>query len=95
VEWIAKLSQWYSADDDVFELAHKNSARLGSLRIRFVAGTKDIALGDAEALHPWLTARGIPHEYEILLGVGHDGRAYYKRSGTAGFRFHFMQPKIP
>jgi enterochelin esterase-like enzyme len=87
--WIAKLAQWYSADDDVFELAHKNSARLGELRIRFVAGTKDIALGDAEALHPWLTARGIPHEYEILLGVGHDARAYYARSGLAGFRFHF------
>lgn len=87
--WIAKLQQWWSADDDVFELAHKNSARLGELRIRFVAGTKDIALGDAEALHPWLTARGIPHEYEMLLGVGHDARAYYKRSGGNGFRFHF------
>jgi enterochelin esterase-like enzyme len=90
--WIAKLSQWYSADDDVFELAHKNSARLGELRIRFVAGTKDIALGDAEALHPWLSARGIPHEYEILLGVGHDARAYYRRSGLSGFRFHFFKP---
>ncbi|MBS1830380.1 MAG: hypothetical protein JST93_34075 [Acidobacteria bacterium] len=87
--WIAKLQQWWSAEDDVFELAHKNSARLGELRIRFVAGTKDIALGDAEALHPWLVARGIPHEYEILLGVGHDARAYYKRSGWNGFRFHF------
>ena len=90
--WIAKLSQWYSANDDVFELAHKNSARLGELRIRFVAGTKDIALGDAEALHPWLSARGIPHEYEILLGVGHDARAYYRRSGFSGFRFHFVKP---
>jgi enterochelin esterase-like enzyme len=89
--WIAKLSQWYSADDDVFELAHKNSAHLGELRIRFVAGTKDIALGDAEALHPWLSARGIPHEYEILLGVGHDARGYYRRSGLSGFRFHFVK----
>jgi len=90
--WIAKLSQWYSADDDVFELAHRNSARLGELQIRFIAGTKDIALGDAEALHPWLKARGIPHEYEILLGVSHDARAYYRRSGYNGFRFHFLKP---
>ena len=87
--WIAKLQQWWSADDDVFELAHKNSARLGDLRIRFVVGSEDIAMGDSEALHPWLTARGIPHEYEILLGVAHDGRAYYRRSGLNGFRFHF------
>lgn len=86
--WIAMLSQWYSADDDVFELAHRNSARLGELKIRFVVGTKDISMGDAEALHPWLTARGIPHEYEILLGVAHDSKAYYRRSGVAGFRFH-------
>jgi endo-1,4-beta-xylanase len=93
--WIAKLSQWYSADDDVFELAHRNSARLGELRIRFIAGSKDIALGDAEALHPWLAARGISHEYEILLGVGHDARAYYKRSGIAGFRFHFLSSAGP
>lgn len=89
--WIARLSQWYSAEDDVFELAHRNSARLGELRIRFVVGTKDIALRDAEALHPWLAARGIPHEYEILLGVGHDARAYYRRSGHMGFRFHFLR----
>ncbi len=58
----------------------------------FIAGTKDIALGDAEALHPWLSARGIPHEYEILLAVGHDARAYDRRSGLSGFRFHFVKP---
>ena len=86
-QWIAKLSQWFSADDDVFELSDRNSAKLGDLRIRFVAGSKDIALGDAEGLHQWLTRRGIPHEYELLLGVGHDARAYYGRSGLSGFRF--------
>ena len=66
--WIAKLSQWYSADDDVFELAHKNSARLGDLRIRFVAGTKGYCAGRCGGSPPMAYARGIPHEYEILLG---------------------------
>lgn len=89
--WIAKLSQWYSAEDDVFELAHRNSAALGGLKIRFIVGTKDISMGDSEALHPWLTARGIPHEYELLLGVAHDSKAYYRRSGVAGFRFHSLK----
>lgn len=87
--WIAKLQQWWSAEDDVFELAHHNSARLGELRIRLVIGSKDVAFEDSEALHPWLRARGIPHEYEILLGVSHDTKAYYARSGAHGFRFHF------
>lgn len=90
--WIAKLSQWYSPDDDVFELAKKNGGRMGQLRIRFVAGTKDIALGDAESLHAWLKELGIAHEYEILLGVGHDSEAYYRKAGVRGFQFHAEQP---
>ena len=90
--WIAKLGQWWSAADDVFELAHANSARMGELRIRFVVGTKDNSLGDSEALHPWLVARGIPHEYEMMLGVAHDAGAHYRRSGPNGFRFHFPKP---
>jgi enterochelin esterase-like enzyme len=90
--WIAKLSQWYSPEDDVFELAKKNGGRMGRLRIRFVAGTKDIALGDAESLHSWLKELGLAHEYEMLLGVGHDTEAYYRKSGTRGFQFHAEQP---
>lgn len=90
--WVAQLAQWYSAEDDVFELAHRNSARLGNLRIRLVIGTKDVAFPDSEALHPWLKDRGIPHEYEILLGVAHDAKAYYHRSGWHGFRFHQKAP---
>lgn len=86
--WIAKLSEWYSPDDDVFELAKKNGGRMGHLRIRFVVGTKDIAMGDAEALHSWLKGLGIPHEYEILLGVAHDGKEYYRKAGVRGFQFH-------
>jgi esterase/lipase superfamily enzyme len=86
--WIAKLSQWYSPDDDVFELAKKNGGRMGQLRIRFVVGTKDIAMGDAEALHSCLKELGLPHEYEILLGVAHDSEAYYRKAGVRGFQFH-------
>jgi enterochelin esterase-like enzyme len=86
--WIAKLSQWYSPDDDVFELAKKNGGRFGALRIRFVVGTKDIAMGDAESLHLCLKDLALAHEYEILLGVGHDSETYYKKAGVRGFQFH-------
>ena len=87
-EWISKLTQWYSADDDVFELANKNFARFGQLRIRFIGGTKDVSMPDAESLHSWLLHCKIPHEYEVLLGVAHDGHAYYTRTGLHGFQFH-------
>ena len=86
--WIAKLTQWYSADDDPFELVNKNFGRLSELRIRFIGGTKDVSMPDAEALHNWLLHCGIPHEYEILLGLAHDGRGYYARTGVHGFQFH-------
>ena len=92
--WISKLSQWYSPDDDVFELAKKNGGRLASLRVRFVVGTKDITMGDAEALHAWLKELGLPHEYEILLGVGHDTEAYYRKAGLRGFQFHSERDRV-
>lgn len=85
--WIAKLSQYFSPDDDVFELARKNSANLGHLRIRIITGTKDVSMPDGEALHELLLKLAIPHEYESLLGVNHDGRAYYSRAGLHGFQF--------
>ncbi len=86
--WIAKLSQWYSPDDDVFELAKKNGGRMGHLRIRFIVGTKDISMEDAEALHASLKSLGLSHEYEILLGVAHDSETYYRKAGVRGFQFH-------
>jgi enterochelin esterase-like enzyme len=85
--WITKLSQHFSFDDDVFTLANRNSARLGNLRIRFIGGTKDVSMPDAEALHEVLLKLAIPHEYECLLGVAHNGKVYYERSGLHGFQF--------
>ena len=72
-----------------FAFATGASAAYPDKPIRLVIGSKDVAFEDSEALHPWLRARGIPHEYEILLGVSHDTKAYYARSGAHGFRFHF------
>jgi enterochelin esterase-like enzyme len=86
--WIAQLSQWYSAEDDVFLLAARNLDRLEGLRIRFVAGTKDVALDDGEALHQHLLRIRVPHEYEMLLDVPHDQAAYYRRAGRTGFAHH-------
>ena len=87
-EWIAKLSQWYSADDDVFRLAAKNLERLAGLRIRFVSGSADVSLEDGEALHAFLQRLGVPHEYEMLLDAPHNQDQYYRRTGFHGFEHH-------
>lgn len=89
-EWVRKLAQWYSAEDDVFVLAKRNAAKLQDMRIRLVIGTKDVSWADSEALHGALQGFGVAHEYEALLGVAHDNTAYYERAGERGFAFHAM-----
>jgi enterochelin esterase-like enzyme len=86
--WIEQLAQWYSADHDVFELSLKDRFRLDGMRIRLVIGTRDVSFDDSEALHAHFQKIGVVHEYEILLGIAHDTRAYYERAGVEGFRFH-------
>jgi endo-1,4-beta-xylanase len=87
-DWITQLSEWYIADHDPFELAKFNLHRLDGLRIRLVAGTRDVALKDSEALHSHFQKIGVTHEYELLHGVAHNMMAYYERAGVEGFRFH-------
>jgi enterochelin esterase-like enzyme len=85
--WVSKLAQWYSPEDDVFQLSDKNLPRLGHLRIRLLIGTTDVSFQDSETLHAHLRDLSIPHEYEMLLGVSHNTQAYYDRAGLHGFQF--------
>jgi len=86
--WIEQLANWYTPDHDPFVLAEKNRFRLDGMRIRLVAGTKDVSLEDSEALHAHFQKIGVVHEYELILGVPHNTAAYYERAGVEGFRFH-------
>lgn len=86
-KWVARLAQWYSEDDDVFELAKKNYNRLGHLTIRLLIGTEDVSFPDSEKLHVHLRDLGVAHEYEILLGVSHNTTQYYDRAGIHGYQF--------
>lgn len=86
-KWVSKLAQWYSEEDDVFELAKKNYNRLGHLAIRLLIGTQDVSFPDSEKLHVHLRDLGVAHEYEILLGVSHNTTQYYERAGIHGFQF--------
>ncbi len=87
-DWIVQLAEWYIADHDPFELAKFNQHRLDGMRIRLVAGTRDVAFKDSEAIHAHFQKIGVTHEYEVLLGVAHNMMAYYERVGVEGFRFH-------
>ncbi|MEP6538933.1 MAG: alpha/beta hydrolase-fold protein, partial [Bryobacteraceae bacterium] len=56
--WIEQLANWYTPDHDPFVLAEKNRFRLDGMRIRLVAGTKDVAMEDSEALHAYFQKIG-------------------------------------
>ena len=86
--WIEKLSQWHSAENDVFRLAAANLERLGGMLIRIVSGSTDVSLEDGEELHAHLQRLRIPHEYEMLLDVPHNQTMYYERAGFHGFEQH-------
>lgn len=86
-QWVANLAEWYSPDEDVFVLAEKNYGRLGKLRIRLLIGTLDVSMPDSEKLHAHFQKLGLPHEYELLLGVSHNTTQYYERAGLHGFLF--------
>jgi endo-1,4-beta-xylanase len=87
-EWIAKLSRWYSVEDDVFRLAPTNLERLEGLKIRFISGSADVSLDDGEELHKHLQRLRISHEYEMLLDAPHNQNIYYERTGFHGFEHH-------
>ena len=75
----ALLAQVYGGDLAYFRevspwsLAETNAARIrGTMSIRMAIGARDETLPANEALHGHLESLGIPHEFTVLPGLGHD-----------------------
>ena len=53
--------------------ARENAARLaGRSRLRLVIGDRDETFGNNQDFHAYLEGLGIPHDWIVLPGVGHD-----------------------
>lgn len=76
--------------DHPSKLARKNADRLrGKLRIRIVVGDKDgLKQQYIDPFHELLNELNIPHEYEVLKGLGHSRGKVYQAAGLKGFQFH-------
>jgi enterochelin esterase-like enzyme len=58
------------------------------LRIRIVVGDQDRLKGLIDRFHDRMEELGIPHEYEVLEGIGHNRVQVYDMAGLKGLRFH-------
>lgn len=76
----------YSAADKPHNLAVSNAAKLRSQRIFIAVGGNDLVPYNNELVNI-LKAQNIPHQYEVLPGVGHDIGAIMTRSGLKMFQY--------
>ncbi len=58
-----------------------------TLPIRMVIGTRDQTMGYNERFRELLQELEIPHDYEIVEGMGHNIAGYYDAVGIQGLRF--------
>jgi endo-1,4-beta-xylanase len=90
----AQIYQQMFASEEAFENSspyywiRKNSQRIReTLPIRMVIGTRDQTMGYNEKFREVLRELEIPHEYEIVEGMGHNIAGYYDAVGVKGLRF--------
>ena len=78
----------FATDGPIGQLAHRRDPPLAKWRF-CVPQRRDGAapIGEPRSEPLGIIVLSIPHEYEILLGVAHDGKAYYQRAGLHGFQF--------
>ncbi len=63
----------YLEENNILCLVRQNADKIrGELHIDIHIGTGDILFCDNEIMHLYLNSINIPHEYEKIIGVGHD-----------------------
>lgn len=80
----------YSLGDSSAEwVTNKAQILANGMAVRLAGGEDDSWTYDrTEPFHNYLTANGIPHEFETLPGVSHDLGEIYAATGIHGLKFH-------
>ena len=84
----------FANDAKAFESEHpttwlkKNADKIrGKVCIRIVVGDQERGKPYNDALCKLLDELKIPHQYEVLEGIGHSGGKVYEKAGLKGFQF--------
>lgn len=73
------IDDWENNQDAILE---------NNLKVRLVVGSEDDQLEPMTGLHEDLNSLQIPHEFEVVSGVGHDLGLIYNAVGISGLQFH-------
>ena len=76
----------YLREDGVSRLKKTQSEGKYPLHVRLAAGSLDRA--SYRDFHTVLQKAGIPHDYEVIEGVGHNIYEVYQKAGLTGLLFH-------
>ncbi len=68
--------------------ANREAILESDLKVRLVVGSEDDQLEPMTGLHEDLNSLQIPHEFEVVPGVGHDLGMLYNAVGIPGLQFH-------
>lgn len=89
------LERVYAGDQDYFKrvspraIAERNAESLaGDLFVRVVIGERDETFPANRAFHEHLAALGIPHQWRVVAGVGHDARRIMTTLGDEWWEFY-------
>jgi enterochelin esterase-like enzyme len=81
IEYFRAESPWRLAE------VHAAALRRGA-RLRIVVGDRDFTYDANLALHEHLTDLGIPHEFIVMPGIGHDPQALLDTLADLGWDFY-------
>jgi endo-1,4-beta-xylanase len=79
---------WFEANHP-YTLVRQNAEAIRSASVvRIAAGDQDPIQLRCQALHELLATLGIPHEYEVVPGVGHNSNLFYRTLGERAFAWY-------
>jgi alpha-L-fucosidase len=98
---IGIIQKMFGNDKAYFEANHpstlvkKNADSIrGRTAVRIAVGDQDGLLPRSQALHELLVQLKIEHEYEVVPGVGHNTKLFYKLLGERAFALYQKAPAV-
>jgi enterochelin esterase-like enzyme len=85
---LATERAYFEANDLATVIRTNADALRGRTRVRMAVGSEDTLRPNNEALHEFLTALKIDHDFEVVPQVAHDSRLVYEKLGERAFAWY-------
>ena len=79
----------YFQANSPWTLAEKNADAIrGEIAVRIIVGSEDDIFQRNKAYHEFLSHLEIPHQFDVIEGVGHNANMLYEKLGDMAFSFY-------